>query len=108
MFSFEAPLIYDCPILFVESKKPITGDALIHHLKPFFNVALIPIPSILQQVANAGPDAMRALASHLKVAFYGGAGLDVNAGNLLRAHGVPVVAGFGMSAIHFVRRMASR
>lgn len=90
-----APII-GSPIIFAKSRKPVNGDALIRHLRSFSGVILAALPSILQEVAEAGEDSMNELASKVKVAFFGGAALDPAAGDLLTAHGVPVKTAYGM------------
>ncbi|KZS89139.1 acetyl-CoA synthetase-like protein [Sistotremastrum niveocremeum HHB9708] len=99
-----APVVGN-PILFVKSNKPVTGDALLRHLRSFSDVLLAAIPSILQEIAEAGESAMKELASHVKVAFFGGAALDPDAGDLLSANGVRIQTAYGMSEINIASRL---
>lgn len=95
------------PILFARSNKPVTGDALLRHLRPFSDVLLAAIPSILQEVAEAGEDAMKELASRVKIAFFGGAALDQEAGDLLSKNGVQLQTSYGMWVYDFSSRTKS-
>ncbi|KZS89164.1 acetyl-CoA synthetase-like protein [Sistotremastrum niveocremeum HHB9708] len=99
-----APIV-GSPIIFAKSRKPITGDALVRHLRSFSDVILAAIPSILQEVAEAGEGAIKELAKRVTVAFFGGAALDPTAGDLLSAHGVPIKTAYGMTEINIGSRL---
>ncbi|KZS89154.1 acetyl-CoA synthetase-like protein [Sistotremastrum niveocremeum HHB9708] len=104
IFSLASALIVGSPLIFVETRKPITGEALVRHLRPFSEVIVVAVPSILQEVAEAGEAVIKEFASRVKAVFVGGAAFDVAAGDLLSAYGVAIQTVYGMTEINMAGR----
>ncbi|KZS90163.1 acetyl-CoA synthetase-like protein [Sistotremastrum niveocremeum HHB9708] len=96
LMDLAAAPVLGCPILLVHSNRPLTGEGFLRYLDPFSEVIVTAIPSVLEEVAEAGPESMKKLASKVKAIFWGGANLDRAAGEALTAHGVPLVMAYGM------------
>ncbi|KZS94473.1 hypothetical protein SISNIDRAFT_453395 [Sistotremastrum niveocremeum HHB9708] len=105
LFDVVGPPVLGCPILLVRSSQPLTGESFLRYLKPFSEVIVIAIPSILEEVAQAGQGAMKFLASKTKVVFYGGAGLHPLAGDTLTANGVRVTMGYGSTELNIASKL---
>ncbi|KZT33340.1 acetyl-CoA synthetase-like protein [Sistotremastrum suecicum HHB10207 ss-3] len=93
-----APII-GSPIIFANSRKPLNGDALVRHLRPFSNTIIAAIPSLLQEIAGAGEKIIEEFANQAAAVLFAGAGLDAAAGDLLGAHGILLKNIYGSSEI---------
>lgn len=80
--------------IFVHSKRPLTGDAAIRHLRKFPGAIAVLPPSILEGIARRDDVDFSVLRSCRRV-FFGGAPINPYlAKNLVTQH-VPLVALFG-------------
>src|ERR1700749_1918658 len=90
------------------SNKPFTGESVLHDGKKFraylqsqplekFGMhkefMLATVPSILVDVAAAGPETMNDFAKMAAFVIYGGGALALDIGDTLAEHGVNIIAG---------------
>ena len=96
------------PPLLVNTSKPFTGQSVLDNMQklrqhvitsPLGDVprelVLTTVPSVLNDIAAAGPEAMRELAQLTRAVVFAGASLAVEIGDMLAAHGVNIVVCYG-------------
>jgi hypothetical protein len=73
----------------------LDGSSSLHSTFGLRQLALTTVPSILNEIAAEGPEAMRELARLTRAVVFAGAPLSLEVGDLLAAHGANIIVCFG-------------
>lgn len=80
--------------VFLHSKRPLNGDAVLRHLRHFPSAIAFTAPSLLEEIARRNASDIDVLRSCRRVIF-GGAPMNPDMAKVLISHNVPLVAVFG-------------